>query len=46
MPACSWRHFAIATQGTNAWPAFTAVTGPGQTSLFTRPIHLGAAIAE
>lgn len=37
-------YFGLATQGTDAWPAFTAVTGPGQTSLFTRPIHLGAAV--
>ena len=38
-------YFGLATQGTDAWPAFTAVTGPGQTALFTRPIHLGAVTA-
>lgn len=35
-------YFGLVAQGTNVWPAFTAVTGPGETSLFTRPIHLGA----
>ncbi len=36
-------YFSIAVQGRMAWPAFTAVTGVGKTSLFTRPIHIGAA---
>jgi hypothetical protein len=35
-------YFGLAAQGTNVWPAFTVTTGPGQTSLLTRPIHLGA----
>ena len=38
-------YFGLVAQGTTVWPAFTAVTGPGQTALYTRAINLAATTA-
>ncbi len=39
-------YFGLVAQGSMVWPAFTAVVGPGQTDLYTRPIRLGTVSAS